>query len=92
MLVLSLQQPSIPPKQNRNRTQNKNTSPVRNQNRHKHIQNLHNNLQKSIKVDLNYIEQHCGDKLDIECMIRWDRVASVSKSTKALLIKYLESK
>uniref|UniRef100_A0A6C0CTU7 Uncharacterized protein n=1 Tax=viral metagenome TaxID=1070528 RepID=A0A6C0CTU7_9ZZZZ len=51
---------------------------------------MHKSLQKSIKQDLKYIEDNCNnDIIDIECIIRWDRIASISKSTKDLLKKYI---
>jgi hypothetical protein len=55
-----------------------------------HLRNMHKSLQKSIKQDLKYIEDNCNnDIIDIECIIRWDRIASISKSTKDLLKKYI---
>lgn len=55
-----------------------------------HIKNMHRSLQKSIKQDLQYIEDNCNnDDIDIECIIRWDRISSVSKSTKDLVKKYI---
>ena len=56
-----------------------------------HIKNMHRSLQKSIRQDLQYIEDNCNndDNIDIECIIRWDRISSVSKSTKDLLKKYI---
>ena len=68
-----------------------NNSKCNTQNKHKvHIQNMHKSLQKSIHQDLQYIEENCNDDIDIECVIRWDRIASISKSTKDLLKKCLE--
>lgn len=55
----------------------------------KHILNMHKGLLKCIKDDIVYIEQNCTDKLDVECVVRWDRIASISKSTKDLLNKHL---
>ena len=54
-----------------------------------HIKNVHKSLQKSIQNDLHYIKEHCSDDIDMECIIRWDRIASISKSTKDFLKKFL---
>ena len=58
-------------------------------NKTKHNLNMHKGLLKCIKDDIVYIEQNCIDKLDVECVVRWDLIASISKSTKDLLNKHL---
>ena len=45
-----------------------------------HIKNVHKNLHKVIQNDVKYIGDNCYEEHTHECIVRWERVHSMSKS------------
>ena len=78
MLILSSIVKPLPPKRNNNH-KNK-----------KHLMNVHKSFQNTIKLDMEYIEKNCNSEdndVDTECILRWERISSVSTLAKDVLKK-----